>query len=178
MKKYIIVFTIPFFLLFTAFTTTIFDWKITDDYTIKFSASNANGIFQDLKGTIIFDENNLGKSKFEVSVDVNTISTGNKTKDKHARGAKWFDVKNHPQIKFTSEKFTKTKTGFLVTGLLEMKGLKKNESIEFTFSKNKEGGIFEGKLKVDRKEYEITGPWLNFTVSDEIEIELKIPVKK
>jgi len=159
---------------FVAFTSIVLNkYQIADDYSIKFDGGGAAGTFSGLTGDIAFDANNLDASRINVSVDAATISTGNKTKDKHARGSSWFDVESYPNITFASEKFEKTAEGYSVTGMFEMHGFKKSETIPFTFKDN----IFAGKMTIDRQEYGIEGPFLAFTVSDEFEVSLRVPVK-
>src|ERR1700684_4255523 len=82
------------------------DWKIGDDYSVKFTSDDPSGVFRGLKGTVIFDENNLTASKFDVSIDVSTINTGNGMKNTHAKSEKWFDVAKYPTINFTSKEIT------------------------------------------------------------------------
>ena len=76
------------------------DWKINDDYTIKFTSHDPSGTFGGLKGTVAFDENDLAASKFDVTIDVATINTGNGMKNNHAKSAKWFDAEKYPTIDF------------------------------------------------------------------------------
>src|SRR5271154_1413746 len=74
------------------------DWKINDDYSIKFTSNDPSGTFKGLKGTVAFDENNLASSKFDVTIDVATINTGNGMKNGHAKSPKWFDAEKYPVI--------------------------------------------------------------------------------
>ncbi|MCG8388639.1 MAG: YceI family protein [Cytophagales bacterium] len=153
-------------------------WRVEDDYVVKFSGTGAEGTFRNLSGSIVFDPADLGSSKFDVAVDANTISTGNKTKDKHARGDSWFDTDNYPKIRFVSSNITRSKTGYQVTGTLELHGVQKEVEIPFTFDPQGGSGVFEGSFTVDRKEYEINGPFFGFMVGDEFEIMLKVPVRQ
>ena len=124
-------------LLLSAFTTIkSVDWKISDDYSIKFKGKDAEGVFKTMTGDISFDENDLSNSKFSTSVDVSSINTGNGMKNKHAKSDKWFDVKKHPSINFISSKFSKSKNGYQVEGTIEIHGIKKQIVIPFTFSSN------------------------------------------
>src|SRR6187402_953326 len=59
------------------------DYKISDGYAVKFEAAGASGIFKTLKGDISFDEKNLAASKFNVTIDVASINTGNGLKNTH-----------------------------------------------------------------------------------------------
>jgi len=176
MRKLILLFATV--LLFTS-AAAVFsaDWDIAEDYAVKFSTKKAEGTFSDLQGTVIFDSKNLSSSTFDVSVDVASIQTGNKTKDKHARGKKWLDAENHPRISFVSESFTKSMKGYLVKGKLNIRGTARNESILFTFNPTEEGGLFSGSLTIDRQKYGIEGPFLfGGMVGDEILVELRVPV--
>jgi polyisoprenoid-binding protein YceI len=68
------------------------NWKIGDDYSIKFSGNNVSGIFKGLKGTVSFDDANLAESKFDVSIDVATINTGNGMKNTVGVFASGFEI--------------------------------------------------------------------------------------
>src|SRR5271154_4182684 len=74
------------------------NWKIGEDYSIKFSGDNASGVFKGLKGTVNFDDSNLASSTFDVTVDVATINTGNGMKNTHAKSDKWFDVVKYHRV--------------------------------------------------------------------------------
>ena len=57
--------------------TQVKTWKISKDYNVDFSAKGVNGIFKTFSGTINFDEAKLSESKFVLTIDVNSINTGN-----------------------------------------------------------------------------------------------------
>jgi polyisoprenoid-binding protein YceI len=127
------------------------DWKIADNYSIKFEGGDPSGEFKGLKGTISFDPANLATSKFNVSIDVASINTGNGMKNTHAKSAKWFDAEKYPTINFTSSEITKSATGFEAKGTLEMHGVKKEIMVPFTFTNN----VFAGAIEVNRLDYNV-----------------------
>ncbi|MBV6647438.1 MAG: YceI family protein [Cyclobacteriaceae bacterium] len=155
-------------------------WNIMEGYEIKFSGNAANGSFSNLTGEITFYSEDLSRSKFDVEVQVATISTGNKTKDKHARGNSWFDADQYPTIRFSSEEFSAlSNTGeFSVSGTLDMHGVKKEMNIPFTFFQEGDEALFKGGFTVNRKDFEILGPIIGFMVGDEFEVMLEVPVKQ
>ena len=163
--------------VFFSFSLLQFNWGIASDYSIKFSGKNAEGTFQGLSGTIVFDEKEPTKSKFDVVVKANTIKTGNDTKDKHARGDSWFDVEKYPDIRFASSSFEKVGAGFLVKGKLTLHGTTKDVAIPFTFKKDGSNGLFEGRFIVNRSEYGIEGNFFGFSVGEAFTIDLRVPVK-
>ncbi len=176
MKKFVFPALTALTLLATAFTTfNATQWQINDGYAIKFSGEDANGKFEKFSGDIVFDEKNLDASRFNVSVDVNSITTGNGMKNKHAKSDKWFDAKQFPTIQFTSAKFTKTASGYQVEGTLSMHGVKKTVSIPFTFANN----TFTGSFSVLRLDYGVgTMEGMSKKVGNEIKLDISVPVSK
>ncbi|MEN0004952.1 MAG: YceI family protein [Bacteroidota bacterium] len=169
------------FFLLTAYTgiqELAAAWQIDEDYKIKFSTASASGTFDQLQGTIVFDENNLDASTMDVQVDVNSINTGNSTKDKHARGESWFDAASHPNITFRSKQFEKTSEGYAVVGDLNMRGVQKEVRIPFTFEQQSTGGLFVSSFEVKRKDYGIKGPLMGFVVGKTLQVDLRVPVTK
>ncbi len=78
MKKIIFPMAVAATLFFSAFTViTSTNWKIADGYSIKFTSKDPSGVFKTLKGDIAFDEKNLDASKFNLTIDVASINTGN-----------------------------------------------------------------------------------------------------
>ena len=152
MKKQVYLFSTVALILASAFTfIQSQEWKIAEGYSVKFEAGDPSGEFSGLKGTIIFDENNLKDSKFEVSVDVASINTGNGMKNTHAKSANWFDVEKYPTISFVSNSITKSGDGYEAKGTLEMHGVKKEFVMPFTFADN----IFTSSFEVNRLDFGI-----------------------
>jgi len=152
------------------------DWKIKEGYSIKFDAQNPVGVFTALKGDIRFDEKNLPSSKFDVSIDVASINTGNGMQNTHAKSEKWFDAAKYPTIKFTSEAITKTAKGYQAAGMLEMHGEKKATIIPFTFAKTPSGAVFNGSFEVNRLDFKIGEP--GGKSSEVIKLDISVPVSK
>jgi polyisoprenoid-binding protein YceI len=152
----------------------ISSWQIAEGYSVAFSSNEAAGIFRDVKGTIAFDENQTTISKFDVTIDVNSINTGNGLQNKHAKSDEWFDAAKYPSIRYSSQKIVKTAGGYSSTGELEMHGVKKPLTIPFTFQRTPKGGVFAGKFSVDRVDFGIGKP--GGDVDEQIKIELNVPV--
>jgi polyisoprenoid-binding protein YceI len=111
-------------------------WKITDDYNIAFANKDVSGVFKDISGSIVFDAASLTNAKFNLNISVSSISTGNGIQNKHAISSEWFNASKFPDITFVSDKVEKTENGYKAIGKLEIKGVSKNVTIPFTFSKN------------------------------------------
>lgn len=153
-------------------------WEIQEDYRIYFSGTKAEGTFGGLQGIILFDPDNLQASKFDVSLEVATIATGNKTKDKHARGDSWFDADSFPNIRFVSTSIIKRDNNqYEAIGNLELKGISKEVNLQFSFTRTANSGLFEGDLKVNREDFGIEGNFFGFVVGKDFQVDLNIPVK-
>lgn len=149
------------------------DWKIADNYSIKFDGGDPSGEFSGLKGTISFDPNDLTTSKFDVSIDVSTINTDNGMKNTHAKSAMWFDAEKYPTIKFTSNTITKTDAGYKAKGILVMHGIQKEITIPFTFTNN----TFIGSFEINRLDYNINTAEPNHG-SAKFKVDINVPVLK
>lgn len=168
-------------LLFAEIAAPAQEWVIQDDYSVSFDGRGAEGTFRSLSGTIIFDPDDLSDASFDVTLDPATIDTGNNTKDKHARGDSWFHVEKYPKISFRSETISRKASvnGYTALGKLTLHGITMEAKIDFTFQQEGENrAVFDGKMSVNREAYGIEGPWLSFTVGDDFEVKIIVPVSK
>jgi len=149
------------------------EWKISDNYSVKFDGGDPSGEFTGLKGTIKFDANNLTASKFDCSIDVESINTGNGMKNTHAKSDKWLDAAKYPVIRFTSKSINKTTTGFEAIGTLDFHGVQKEIKLPFTFVNN----VFAGSFEVNRLDYNVNTAEPNHGASV-LKVTLNVPVTK
>jgi polyisoprenoid-binding protein YceI len=160
----------------SAFTfITAQNWQIADGYNIAFSNDEAGGIFKDFKGTIVFDEQNPATAKFDVTIDVASINTGNGLQNKHAKSDEWFDAARYPTIHFVSTKVAKTAGSYQVTGNLQLHGVTKPVTIPFTFKRTGATGVFTGAFTVNRSDYQIGKP--GGEVPEPVKLDISVPVK-
>ena len=75
------------------------DYKIDKSHsTVDFEVthlviSKVRGTFNQFSGQIVWDQTNLKESYFHGEVTVDSIDTNNNTRDKHLKGADFFDYK-------------------------------------------------------------------------------------
>ncbi len=176
MKKLVFPFLITATLLLSAFSVVnALQWRIGDGYAIKFSSDHLSGVFTSLKGTILFDPAELGESKFDVVVDVNSINTGIGLKNKHARSDQWFDAEKYPEIKFNSGRITAVAGGFEALGTLEMHGIAKDFTMPFTFADS----TFTSSFEVNRVDFKIgSTEGMSGHVPTTIRVDVSVPVTR
>lgn len=172
MRKYL---TVVSLLIMSGYAFDIItSWRISEGYQIRFDGKYAHGSFRKMEGNIRFDPARPDESRFEVSVDVASIDTGIELKNKHAKSDKWFDAEKYPRILFVSKSVSRTDTGFVVRGELELKGIKKEVAIPFAFRSAGEQHLFYGKFKINRGDFGIGK--VNGKESDSTAVEVSVPV--
>ena len=89
-------------------------WEIDSSHTTAgFSVrhmmvTNVRGAFGKVTGTIQFDGRDASSIAADITIDAASIDTNNERRDTHLRSADFFDVANHPTIRFTSKRVEKS----------------------------------------------------------------------
>ena len=87
--------------------------------------TNVRGGFSGIQGTVVYDPDDLNASSVDVTIDTNTLSTGDATRDSHVKSAEFLEVEKYPTITFKSKKIAKDGDGLKVTGDLTIHGVTK-----------------------------------------------------
>jgi polyisoprenoid-binding protein YceI len=116
---------------------------------------------------------------------MDSIDTGDASRDEHLRSADFFDVANHPTMTFTSTAVEPTGGDtFKVTGDLTIKGISHPVALDLEFTgaaKDPFGNDrigFDGSGEINRKEWDLT--WNaaletgGILVSEKIKLELDV----
>lgn len=97
-------------------------WRLDPERsTVQFSVPNfwglaaVKGRFESFSGTLDL----TADPALELTVDANSLQTGNQRRDKHLRSADFFDVERHPQVRFVSESATLDGPTLRVRGRLQ-----------------------------------------------------------
>jgi polyisoprenoid-binding protein YceI len=93
--------------------------------------SNVRGEFNKVSGSVVLDPSDPTKSTVEITADTATINTREPQRDEHLRSADFFDVANHPTMKFRSKRIAAAGAGrFKVTGDLTIRGTTREVTFE------------------------------------------------
>ncbi len=149
---------------------------VGDGHSIDFKSKDPSGSFKEMGGDIDFDENNLDACKFNLKIEVSSISSGNGMQNKKAQTEEWFNAKKYPQIKFKSTKVEKKGSEYNITGELTMKGVTKTVTIPTTVSGSGSKLTFKGNFNVNRMDYKV-GKKSNI-VPDVMKITFVVPAIK
>lgn len=191
MKRFITTITTIIALALPAFAFAS-TWAIDPDHSnVGFKVrhlmvSNVHGSFGKYTGAVEINDNDITKSKVEVSIDTSSINTNVQKRDDHLRSADFFDVAKFPTMTFVSTKVAKTgKDKLKVTGDLTLHGVTRQVVLDVEGlsreSKDPYGNIRRGATAtttINRKDFGLvwnkvleTG---GIAVGEEVNITLEI----
>jgi len=156
MKKPTILFLFIFIAVgFGANAQKIIDAESIVNFSLENRGSEVNGTLGGMKGDVIFDKENLGKSSFDVTIDANTINTNNRKRDAHLKNEDFFETETYATISFASSKIEKKKDKYVATGTLSMHGISKDVAIIFSVTEKEERQHLQGSFVLDHADYGI-----------------------
>ncbi len=127
--------------------------KTTVEFAVKtfWGLSTVHGSFHGFDGAY---EIRPGGTTIELTIDADSLDTGNRTRDKHLRSDEFFQVAEHPHVRFTSSRVHEVGPGLLhLVGTLEAAG--KTLSLEFPATVHGAGDAvqMEATTTVDQQEF-------------------------
>ena len=141
-------------------------WQIDQSHSaisfrIRHLVSRVRGSFNDWKGTIVADPQNLAGGSVQVEIKTASIDTNNERRDNHLRSADFFDAEKHPVITFRSTRVQTRGRNLTVTGSLTMHGI--TRPVVLTGQLGEVGGVagkrrigFEATTTINRKDFDVT----------------------
>ncbi len=167
MKKFYLVFLS--LILFGQAPLMAHEWKIDSAHSeivfeIKHIYSTVRGHFTDFTGNIFFDPENLAKSRFDITVKVDSIDTRNGKRDNHVRSDDFFASGKFPTMTFTSSRVSHAGGNkYLLEGQMTVKDVSQNLTVEFIywgqkthpFNKKQLVAGFDTRLAIDRLSYHV-----------------------
>ena len=147
--------------------------------------SKVHGRFSLWGGTLVIDNDDITKSRVDVSIDATSVDTKEEKRDAHLRSADFFDVEKFPALTFKSTQVAKVGDEELaITGDLTIHGVTKSVKLAVELggvAKDPWGGTrtgFSAKTSINRKDFGLgwnsvleTGGVL---VGEKVEITLEI----
>lgn len=131
------------------------------------------GTIADFQGNIVFDENELENSNFNVSISPITLDSGNAKRDEHLKSKDFFYVKEYPKISFRSTKIIKEKEQFLAIGQLTILNKTHEVSIPFSY----ENDLLKGDFSLNRLDFGLGEKFPSFIVGKTVQISINTKVK-
>lgn len=178
----------------TVTTPTSTTWQIDPAHSlVEFSVrhmmvSTVKGRFTGISGSITAHDVDHQLSSADITIDANSIATGDPNRDTHLRSADFLDAEQFPNITFTSKRIEGARDEFTLVGDLTLHGVTREVSLEVTFNgegtnpygKRVAGFSAEGKL--NRKDWGLS--WNvaleagGVLVSDQMKVSVEIQAVK
>lgn len=113
------------------------------------------GRFDNLDGWLELDDDGAGA--LELTIDANSLATGNPSRDRHLRSADFFDTERHPQVRFSSNHVAKqTDDELSVAGELHVAGKDVTLTLEPATKQTGERLHIDTTTTVDQRELGMT----------------------
>lgn len=157
--------------LLVAFPAFASPWKIDKPHAhLTFMVDNlgfsyTQGRFRQFDATIDFDPDNVEATRVDFVVDAKSVDTLSKARDRHLRSKAFFDVKNHPEIRFVTDKVRLIDERHAkITGRLTMRGVTREETFDAELVRIGENPFVKGSPlagfvvtgEIDRTEYGVS----------------------
>src|SRR5947208_15833200 len=113
------------------------EWQIdpahtTAGFTVRhMGISNVHGRFVKTSGSATVDDGDITKSSVNATMDVNSIDTGNESRDNDLKSPNYFDAAQFPTITFKSKSVSKNGDNKLkIVGDLTIHGVTKEVTLD------------------------------------------------
>lgn len=130
-------------------------------FKVRHFFTQVPGHFNSFDGTIAYDPANPAASSVEMTVQADSIDTGNENRDGHLRSGDFFEVEKHPTLSFKSVSVEKVGEGELkVLGDFTLRGVTKRLTVPVTILGLMEGeqarAGFSTEFTINRKEFGVS----------------------
>jgi polyisoprenoid-binding protein YceI len=151
--------------------------------------TKVRGQFRTFSGTLHIDAQEPSRSTAELTIQADSVDTGNEQRDGHLRTNDFFDIENHPTWTFrsTAAELVGEDT-YRVTGDLTIRGVTKPVTVDLEYTgsaRDPFGNVrvgFEGRTTVNRKDWGVN--WNapleagGILVSEKVTLELDLSAIK
>ena len=112
------------------------NYKIDPTHSfVQFKASHLGfswlfGRFNDVKGELVFDSEDISKSQVSVTIDTNSLDSNHAKRDKHLKSDDYIDASKFPEATFKSTKVSQKGEDIMISGELNFRSISKTLDIK------------------------------------------------
>lgn len=148
--------------------------------------ANVQGRFDSVSGTVDFDHTKPDAARFDATIDVNSLHTGDPQRDGHLKTPDFFDAEKHPTITFRSKKITPAGgKNYKATGDLTLRGVTREVTLNIEGLSDEVTDPWKlqrrgvcASTKVSRKDFGLAFDPDGAMVSDAVEITLDVEMTR
>ena len=143
------------------------------------AGADFTGAFHKFTAAADFTPEDLAASHLDVQIDMRSVDSKDKDRDKTIDGADVFDVAHFPTAHYVTKSITKTASGYSAIGSLTMHGVTKDVTIDFQFAAAASGAKLEGSAKLKRLDFGVgQGDWKSTEwVADLVKVNFSLALK-
>lgn len=147
--------------------------------------SNVHGSINSLKGTVVYNEQDITKSSVQATADTSTVNTNVDKRDQDLKSPKFFDVAQFPQLSFKSTSVSKSDGKLTLTGDLTMHGVTKTVTLDLDGpappqtdknGKTRSGFSASGVLK--RTDFGVGAGYPTAVVGEDVKFSIDVEIDK
>ncbi|PWG64972.1 YceI family protein [Spiribacter halobius] len=141
------------------------NWQILqEDSSLTFEATQQGGTFdggfERFSAEMRFSADDLANSGFDVTVDVTSIDTGSRQRDRELPKASWFHFDEYPEATFRTTEIRAVDGGYEAVGDLTIRGNTHEIVLPFTWETQGDTARMDGEVTIDRTRYGVgQGDW-------------------
>lgn len=144
-------------------------------FAASMSGTVFEGTFAAWTAAISFDPADLATAKAVVTIDMNSATTDNATRDAALPGSDWFDVANHAVATFETTTFSATgENAYAAVGTLTMRGIAQPITLPFTLVIDNGHATMNARLAINRTNWGVGQG--AFTTDDPVVISVEVIV--
>jgi polyisoprenoid-binding protein YceI len=143
------------------------------------AGADFKGVFHKFTTSVDFAPDALADSHIDVQIDMNSVDSQDKDRDKTIHGSDVFDVAHFPTAHYVTKSITKTASGYSALGSLTMHGVTKDVPIDFQFAAAGTGAKLDGTAKLKRLDFGVgQGDWKSTEwVADLVKVNFSLVLK-
>lgn len=155
------------------------------EFSVRHFFTPVSGRFGEFQADIQFDPDNLGESRINVTIPVESVNTENSKRDNHLSSEDFFNAEEWPEIRFVSNSIRKTADNtFVARGQLTIRDVTKTIDLPFELlgimdhpmMENTRVAGFTARTKINRTDFGVgVGDWAaTMVVGDEVDIQINL----
>ena len=147
--------------------------------------SNVHGSINNVKGTVVYDDQDITKSSVQATADISSVNTNVEKRDQDLKSPKFFDVAQFPQLSFKSTSVSKSDGKLTLTGDLTMHGVTKTVTLDLDGpappqtdknGKTRSGFSASGVLK--RTDFGVGAGYPTAVVGEDVKFSIDVEIDK
>ena len=152
----------------------------TLEFNFVQAGAKTTGRFGKFTANIDFSPTDLPKSKFDVAIEVASVDTRDKERDKQLLAPELFDAMKQPLAKYVATAFVAKGSTFEGQGKLTLRGVTRDVPVSFTFVTATEAGktvaTLKGTADIKRLQFGVgQGEWKSTEwISDDVQIAFNL----